>query len=287
MPGLVEIIAHRGARSLAPENTLAAARLAYKLGAQRWETDAVLTRDGHPVLFHDETLTRCTNAAQVFGYDPEAPEKTVWPGPGTIDRLGSHPLIDLQLLDAGGWFEKDDPYATVSGIAPHILAAFKEESIPTLYDGLVLTKALDWSINIELKDHGNEPEPNFHPARVLAELDRSGIASARVILSSFNHDWLRWLRQHAPEYELQALVGNFDDQPLNFSDPVFTSTEFEVLNLNALLVTPSDIRCLKAIGKLINLFTVNTLHDYIRFVNAGVDGIFTDFPQRFIFSGLG
>ena len=47
MPGCVEIIAHRGARSLAPENTLAAARLAHKLGAHRWETDAVLTRDGH------------------------------------------------------------------------------------------------------------------------------------------------------------------------------------------------------------------------------------------------
>lgn len=75
MPGGVEIIAHRGARSLAPENTLAAARLAHKLGAHRWETDAVLTRDGQLVLFHDESLARCTNAAQVFGYDPQAPEK--------------------------------------------------------------------------------------------------------------------------------------------------------------------------------------------------------------------
>ena len=282
MPGCVEIIAHRGARSLAPENTLAAARLAHKLGAHRWETDAVLTGDGHLVLFHDETLTRCTNAAQVFGYDSKAPEKTVWPGPGAIDRLDSHPLIDLQLLDAGGWFEQKDPYATVPEIAPHILAAFKEEPIPTLYDGLVLTKELDWRINIELKDHGNEPEPNFHPARVLGGLARSGIAPARVTLSSFKHDWLRFLRQHAPGYEIQALVGDRDEEPLNFNDPVFTSAEFEVLNINALLVTLSDIRALKAVGKRINLFTVNTLHDYIRLVNAGVDGLFTDFPQRFI-----
>jgi glycerophosphoryl diester phosphodiesterase len=116
MPGSVEIIAHRGARSLAPENTLAAARLAHKLGVHRWETDAVLTRDRHLVLFHDETLTRCTNAAQVFGYDSKAPEKTVWPGPGAIDRLDSHPLIDLQLLDAGGWFEQKDPYSTTTGL---------------------------------------------------------------------------------------------------------------------------------------------------------------------------
>jgi glycerophosphoryl diester phosphodiesterase len=282
MPGGVEIIAHRGARSLAPENTLAAARMALKLGAHRWETDAVLTRDGHVVLFHDHTLTRCTNAVQVFGYDPRAPEKTICPGPGTIDRLDSHTFVDLALLDAGSWFERDDPYSTVVDIAPQTLAGFIGQRIPSLYDGLVLTKDLDWYINVELKDHGNEPEPNFHPTRVLTELVRSGIPPGRVTLSSFNHDWLRFFRQHAPEYELQALVGGDDDQSLNFEDALFTGTEFDVLNINALLVQPSDVQRLKHAGKRINLFTVNEPHDYNRFVSAGVDGIFTDFPQRFI-----
>ena len=282
MPRFVEIIAHRGARSLAPENTLAAARLAHRLGAHRWETDAVLTRDGELVLFHDETLTRCTNAVQAFGYDPQAPEKTFWPGPSTIDRLDSHTLVDLKLLDAGSWFERDDAYSTVFGIDPQTLAGFKGECIPSLYDGLVLTKDLNWCINVELKDHGNEPELNFHPARLLTELARSGISPDQVTLSSFNYDWLRFLRQHAPEYELQALVGARDDESLNFNDPLFTSDEFEVLNINALLVTPSDIRQLKSAGKRINLFTVNEPNDYMRFVEAGVDGLFTDFPQRFI-----
>lgn len=282
MPGGVEIIAHRGARSLAPENTLAAARLAHKLGAHRWETDAALTRDGHLVLFHDEILTRCTNAAQVFGYDPLSSENAFRSGPCAIDRLDSHSLVDLGLLDAGSWFEINDPYSTVVDIEPQILAGFKGEAIPSLQDGLVLTRELDWRINVELKDHGNEPEPNFHPIRVLTDLSRSGIAPGRVTLSSFNHDWLRFLRHQAPEYELQALVGNRDDKSLNFRDPVFISDEFEVLNINALLVTPSDIKRLKRAGKRINLFTVNDRHDYERFVNAGVDGLFTDFPQRFI-----
>lgn len=282
MSGFVEIIAHRGARSLAPENTLAAARLAHRLGAHRWETDAVLTRDGQLVLFHDETLTRCTNAVQVFGYDPQAPEKIFWPEPCTIDRLDSHALVDLELLDAGSWFERDDVYSTVFDIDPQTLASFKGERIPSLHNGLVLTKDLNWCINVELKDHGNEPELNFHPARVLTELARSGISPDRVTLSSFNYDWLRFLRQHAPEYELQVLVGDCDDESLNFNDPLFTSAEFGVFNINALLVTPSDIRRLKGAGKRINLFTVNEPHDYMRFVNAGVDGLFTDFPQRFI-----
>jgi len=282
MPGGVEIIAHRGARSLAPENTLAAARLAHKLGAHRWETDAVLTRDGHAVLFHDESLTRCTNAAQVFGYDPQAPENTVCPGRRAIDRLDSHTFDDLKLLDAGSWFERDDPFSTVAGIDPQRLACFTGQPIPSLYDGLVLTKDLDWYINVELKDHGREPEPNYHPERVLSELARSGISPDRVTLSSFNHNWLRFIRKNAPEYELQALVGACDDQPLNLEDALFTGTEFDVLNINALLVQPSGVRRLKRSGKRINLFTVNDPLDYQRFVDAGVDGIFTDFPQRFI-----
>ena len=278
----IEIIAHRGARSLAPENTLVAARLAHQLGAHRWETDASLTRDGRLVLFHDKTLTRCTNAVQALGYDPGQPEKTVWPGPGTIDELGSHTLMDLEILDAGSWFEQADPFSTVSGIDPDALAQFKGQSIPTLYDGLLMTRELNWQINVELKDHENEPEPDFHPARVLEELARSRIASDRVTLSSFNHGWLRWLRKRAPEYELQALVGDRDDEPLDFNDPVFTGNEFQVLNINASLIAPKQIRQLKAAGKRINLFTVNAPHDYMRFVNAGADGIITDFPQRFL-----
>lgn len=282
MSGGVEIIAHRGARSLAPENTLAAACLAHKLGAHRWETDAALTRDGHVVLFHDASLTRCTNAAQVFGYDPKASGKRICPGNRSIDRLNSHTLDDLALLDAGSWFERDDPYSTVRDIDPQTLAGFKGQRIPSLYDGLVLTKKLDWYINVELKDHSNEPERNFHPGRVLAELIRSGIAPQRVTLSSFNHDWLRFFRKHAPEYELQALAGACDDQSLNFEDALFTGTEFDVLNINALLVQPSDIRRLKRAGKRINVFTVNDPGDYKRFGDAGIEGLFTDFPQRFV-----
>ncbi len=219
--------------------------MAHKIGAHRWETDAVLTRDGKLVLFHDETLTRCTNAAQAFGYDPHSFKKKRPPEEAISDRLDNYTRVELKLLDAGSWFERDDPYATVRDVDPQTLMAFKGERIPSLYDGLVLTNELDWCINVELKDHGRASKSNFHPARVLIELSRSGIAPDRATLFSFNHDWLRFLRQQAPEYELQALVGNRNNDSLNFDDPLFTGSEFEVLNINALLVTPSDIRRLK------------------------------------------
>lgn len=281
---MVEIIAHRGARSLAPENTLAAARLGHQLGAHRWETDVNLTRDGHLVLFHDATLTRCTNAPEQLGYDPLHPEQTPWPMPGgqAIDRLDSYTLIELGILEAGSFFERTDPYSTLDDISPEDLAAFKNEKIPTLYDGLILTRELDWQINIELKDHGNEPELYFTASRTLAELARAGLSPDRTVISSFNHGWLRWLKDRAPEIEIQALVGRDADTFLDFSAPVFTNDEFEILNIKASLITPKELRAIKARGKRVNLFTVNEPHDYMRFVNAGADGIITDFPQRFI-----
>ena len=271
---MVEIIAHRGARSLAPENTLAAARLAQSLGAHRWETDVSLTMDLHAVLFHDATLTRCTNASKVFSYEPEDARGR--------DRLNAYTLMDLELLEAGSYFERTDPYGTLDQIGPKDLARFSREPIPTLYDGLVLTRDLNWTINVELKDHHNDPQPYFTASRTLEEMARAGIAHEQVTLSSFNHTWLRWVRDRAPEIEIQALVGDEDDIPLDFEDPVFTNDEFPVLNLNAVLTPPKMVRELKARGKSINLFTVNDPHDYIRFVNAGADGIITDFPQRFI-----
>jgi glycerophosphoryl diester phosphodiesterase len=54
-------LAHRGGGSLAPENTLAGIRLAAQLGFKAVEFDVMLSRDGTPILMHDETLERTTN----------------------------------------------------------------------------------------------------------------------------------------------------------------------------------------------------------------------------------
>jgi len=60
------IIAHRGASSIAPENTIAAARKAWEIGADLWETDVAVTKDEHLILHHDDSLERTTNVKQVF-----------------------------------------------------------------------------------------------------------------------------------------------------------------------------------------------------------------------------
>ncbi|WP_295048835.1 glycerophosphodiester phosphodiesterase family protein [uncultured Paracoccus sp.] len=60
------VVAHRGASGYLPEETLGSYELAIKLGADYIEPDVQLTSDGQLVAMHDTTLTRTTNAAQVF-----------------------------------------------------------------------------------------------------------------------------------------------------------------------------------------------------------------------------
>lgn len=55
---MTEIFAHRGASGYAPENTMDAFKLAVKQGAEGIELDIQLSKDGIPVVIHDETIDR-------------------------------------------------------------------------------------------------------------------------------------------------------------------------------------------------------------------------------------
>lgn len=72
MLDLPRIIGHRGAAGLAPENTLAGFALAAELGCRMVEFDVRLSGDGMPVVFHDDTLDRCTAATGRVGQSPAA-----------------------------------------------------------------------------------------------------------------------------------------------------------------------------------------------------------------------
>ncbi|WP_102347541.1 glycerophosphodiester phosphodiesterase [Bacillus sp. Marseille-P3661] len=79
------IIAHRGASAYAPENTLAAFKLAVEQGSDGIELDVQLSKDGQLMVIHDETITRTTN------------------GTGKVRDLTA---AQLQQYDAGKWFNK-------------------------------------------------------------------------------------------------------------------------------------------------------------------------------------
>lgn len=134
-PGRCLVIAHRGASRAAPENTLAAFRLALDEGADGVECDVWPSADGVPVVIHDPQVNRTTN------------------GTG---RLRDLTRADLRTLDAGAWF---DP-------------RFKNERIPTLYEvaGQIAGRA---ALNIELKGRYLNPEPFV--AAVIEALEDAGV----------------------------------------------------------------------------------------------------------------
>jgi glycerophosphoryl diester phosphodiesterase len=80
------VVAHRGASGLAPENTLAAFRLAVELGSPAVECDVHLTADGAPIVIHDATLDRTTSGS---------------------GEVAGQPMDRLRALDAGSWFGPD------------------------------------------------------------------------------------------------------------------------------------------------------------------------------------
>ncbi len=263
---MVQVIAHRGARSLAPENTLAAARRAFKLGADLWETDVQQTCDGHLVLFHDQTLVRCTNVGSVF------------PGQEN-DPLSQFDLKQLEKLDAGSFFCDHDPFGQIAKgrVSKDALSAFATEHIPTLDRALAFTKEKKWKINLELKCYPGQKTGESLPLKIIRALEQSGIDKGNVVVSSFYHPWLDFILASDSDVEVQALVGDSDTVPLDFGD-----FRFHTYNINADLVTPEQIADLKKGGRTVNLFTVNEPQAFNVFCDMGVDGIITDFPQLFV-----
>jgi glycerophosphoryl diester phosphodiesterase len=257
-------IAHRGARSLAPENTLLAARRGLEAGADLWETDLAVTRDEQLILFHDDLLMRTTDVQYRF------PDRVQ-------DPFTTFSLKELRTLDAGSWFVETDPHGQIAAgaVSEREQATCRGEKVPTLEEALVFTRDADWKLNLELKDLP-APMADFPVVpRVLALIDRVGLPLDRFLISSFNHVWLEEVKARRPALEIQALIGYHTDRPLDWGELTFAT-----YNARSTLIQDEDIRQRKEQGLAINLFTVNEEADMRRYIALGVDGIITDFPQR-------
>ncbi len=163
-----KVMGHRGAALLAPENTLASVRAAAEAGATWVEIDVYLIAEGGLVIFHDDTLDRCTNGSGL-----------------TRD---ARPM-EVAELDAGSWFSAD----------------FVGEKVPTLLEALECIQSLNLGLNLEIKHDGADVE-NIVPA-VMAMLRDHWQDNDRLMISSFNLAALEMcyeidpLRHLAPLYE--------------------------------------------------------------------------------------
>jgi glycerophosphoryl diester phosphodiesterase len=279
-------IAHRGARSLAPENTLAAARKALQSGADMWELDVAVTSDDELVVLHDETLSRTTNAETVF------PDRYPW-------LLSDFSLNEVKQLDTGAPFITGDPFEQIAaGAIPATeLDSFRGEQVPTLHEALRFTRDQGWRVNVELKLLF-PPQHTFPLTEQVTNLIHELRMEEQVLISSFIPLYLKQVRALSPAIKIALLTegpislhkqimlqqkgvrltplhtynGN---EPRNF----MASLNCQVYHPRYTMLTTADIETLQQDGFAVNVWTVNDPVHMSRLIEAGVDGIITDYPQ--------
>jgi len=167
------IIAHRGDSANAPENTLAAFRRAIDVGADGVEFDVQLASDGVPVVAHDFDLERTA---------------------GRSERITELTSKQLAKIDVGSWFKTKFPAKAV--------AAYANETVPTLKQVLRLYEATTGPIYIELKCD----DSNYKPlATAVCDLIRNSPMLPRMIVKSFKLAAIPTVRHLLPEVQTAAL----------------------------------------------------------------------------------
>ncbi len=265
------VIAHRGARSLAPENTLVAAEAARAVGAHLWEFDVETTRDGELILLHDETLSRTTDAPERY------PDRAPW-------RAADLTWEEIKDLDAGSWFLREDPFGTLASgeVDPKRKSLYAGARIPTLREALSWTNENGLAANIELK--GNRPALGLEndgrrtveeTVRVIRDLGMED----RVLVSSFAHAMVRHLKAVTPEVAGALLFHGLPPDPR----PILEETGADAVAIRLPAFERGAARLLQEAGFGVYVWTVNGPEDLVRLAaEPFLAGIITDWPQRLL-----
>jgi glycerophosphoryl diester phosphodiesterase len=151
---LLRVLGHRGARMVAPENTVPSFHAAIAEGAAGVELDIRQTADGALVCLHDAGLGRTTN------------------GRGPVRE---RTLAEIRQLDAGFWF-------TCSGSAPYRGCHVR---VPTLTEALDALPP-DALVDVEVKFRGMGEDGPLRVAELLAEALAGRPDRDRIVVSSFS-----------------------------------------------------------------------------------------------------
>jgi glycerophosphoryl diester phosphodiesterase len=241
----VTVIAHRGASADAPENTLPAVDLGAEVKADFVEVDVQMTRDDELVIIHDTTLRRTTDVEARF------PDRAPW-------SVGDFTLAEIRTLDAGSWY--DTRYAG--------------SKVPTLQEVL---DTLRGRAGLLLEVKAPELYPGIAEA-VVAELDgegwlRSGPRARRLVVQSFNWDFMREFNRLAPRVPAGLLGGPPSRQQL-----AELSTWADQVNPSHTRVTSGFVELVHRYGMATWPYTVDDPQRMRALVELDVDGIITNRP---------
>jgi glycerophosphoryl diester phosphodiesterase len=241
------VLAHRGGSKLAPENTMAAFANGLACGCDGLECDVHLSRDGVPVVIHDPTLERTTNAS----------------GPVSAMTAG-----ELAALDAGYHF-------AVEGRFPW---RGRGIGVPTLEQ--LLGAFPHVPVIVEMK----QGLPAL--ARAVADVLRRTGAVDRVCVGSFYRQSLDVLRSEAPEVVTSAseqevrwtLYRSWCRWPVPAAQPY---RAFQVPERAGRLrvVSPAFVQRAHRDHARVDVWVIDAPQDIRRLFAWGVDGVITDRPD--------
>ncbi len=290
----IDLQGHRGARGLAPENTLAAFKTALAIGVTTLETDLALTRDGVVVLSHEPRL----HAALTRGTDG----RWLSEDGATIFSLESDELAryDIGRLNpahkyAAQWTEQK---------------AHDGERIPTLQQLFDLARharspggrPVRFNIETKITPTSGDTTPDAERyARVVVDAVRAARMSERVTVQSFDWRTLREVKKFAPELPTACLT--IESQNMNTVTPDTSGASPWHAGLKPAdhggslprmaqaagcaiwspfwrNVTAENITEAHALKLKIIPWTVNDPAEIERLAALGVDGIITDYPDR-------
>lgn len=242
--GFPWIIAHRGAREEAPENTFSAFEHALTYPVDGIELDVQMSSDGVPVICHDPTLYRIV---------------------GQRRRVSNCTYAELATLDWGGWFD----------------ARFCGEPLPTLDQ---ILKRLEPRTRLFIEIKADMIEQRNGRAYTLAETVGEiladpdyGLSTERVFVLSFDPEVLHIVHRRVPRYRcILNAVGKDTDQIM--AAPKSALSSLWAIDMNLAGLTPTLIQWARRRGMHVFTYTPNRPAQAVRALELGVDGLITDRP---------
>jgi len=287
-----DLTGHRGARGLCPENTLPAFARALSIGVATLETDAVVTADGVIVLHHDLTLDPNTT---------RGPDGNWISAPGA--PLKSLTLAELQTYDVG----KIRPGSKYADAFPN-QKAVDGTRIPTLSAVIDLVRQSGQSevvLSVEAKIEPDHPELSLDPERLaqaLVQALRAEKFADRAYIQSFDWRVLRIVQRIAPEIPTVYLtaadpsyydtleigkpggskwMGGLDIDDYGGSAPrAIKAAGGKIWSPYAKDVDADQLKTAHELGISVIVWTLNEPAEMARYIDLGVDGIITDYPDR-------
>jgi glycerophosphoryl diester phosphodiesterase len=277
---------HRGARGLAPENTLPAFERALQIGVTTLELDVGVTADGLVVIHHDPFLN------PAIARDAGGQWLTGSKGP----LIRSLTLALLQAYDVGR-INPEAPYAkTLDTQQPR--DGTRVPTLASLFERVKALGAKDVRFNIETKINPGQPDDTVDPdamTRVLLKVIQDAGMAQRVAIQSFDWRTLQLVQKIAPAIPTVYLTIQTTNND-NLRDGTWTAgfkiadhgsvprlvkaAGGAVWSPNGGALTEAVVKEAQALGLQVIPWTINNPADMERLIAWGVDGIITDYPDR-------